>query len=49
MESSRQDLLIDMVVGRFIVKNNQIALSPRFTFKPKTGKGLPKTGVGFSL
>ena len=27
MDSSRQDLLIDMVVGRFILKNNQITLS----------------------
>jgi len=36
-----------MVVDRFIFKNNQVTLSPCFTFIPKPGVGLPKTGVGF--
>jgi len=47
MESSRQDLFIDMVVERFIFKNDQTTLSPCSTFIPKTGVGLPKTGVSF--
>jgi len=47
MESSRRDLFIDMVVDRFIFKNNQITLSPCFTFTPKTRTGLPETGVSF--
>jgi len=47
MESSRKDLFIDMVVERFILKNNQITLLPCFTFIPKTGVGLTKTGVSF--
>jgi len=37
MESSRRDLSIDMVVDRFIFKNNQITLSLCFTFIPTTG------------
>jgi len=28
MESSRRDLFIDMVLDKFILKNNQITLSP---------------------
>jgi len=36
MESSRRDLSIDMIVERFIFKNNQITLTPYFTFLPKT-------------
>jgi len=47
MESSRRDLFIDMVVDRFISKNNQITLSSRFTFIHKTGVVLPKTDVIF--
>ena len=47
MESSRRDLFIDMVVRRFIFKNNRITLSDSFTFIPETGVGLPKTGVSF--
>ena len=35
MESSRLDLFIDMVVDRFIFKNNQITHSYCFTFQPK--------------
>ena len=34
MESSRRDLFIDMVVDRFIFKNNEIKFSPGFTFIP---------------
>jgi len=34
MESSQRDLN-DMVVDTFIFKNNQITLSPCFTFIPK--------------
>jgi len=33
MDSSRRDLFIDMAVHRFILKNNQIKLSPRFASK----------------
>jgi len=44
MESSRRDLFIDMVVDRFIFRNNQVALSPCFTL---TGMKLPRTGVVF--
>jgi len=50
MDSSRQDLFIDMVIDvidRYIFKNNQIKLSPCSTFIPKTGEGLPKTGGSF--
>jgi len=47
MENSRRDLFIDMVVYRFIFKDNQITLSPYFTFIPKTSVGLPETGVSF--
>jgi len=47
MESSRRDLFINMVVDRFIFKNNQMTLSPCFTFIPKTGMGLPKSGISF--
>ena len=39
MESSRRDLSIDFVVDSFILKNNQITLSPYFTFVRKTGVG----------
>jgi len=34
---------------RFILKNNQITLSPCFTFIPKIGVGLPKTGLVFTV
>jgi len=51
MKSSQRDLFIDMVVDtcRFIFNNNQITLSPCFTFIPKTGVGLPKTGFFFTV
>jgi len=45
MESSQRDLFIDMVVDMLIIKNNQIALSPRFTLI--SGAGLPEKEVGF--
>jgi len=48
MESSRQDLFIDMVVDRFIIKNYQITLSLCFTFIIKIGQGLSKTRVRFN-
>jgi len=41
MESSRRDLFIDMVVDRFILKNNQITPSLYFNFIPKSGVVLP--------
>ena len=41
MESSRRDLSIDMVVDRFIFKNNQMEVSPCFIVILKSG-GLPK-------
>ena len=45
MQSSRQDLFIDINVGRFIFKRNQVTLSPCLTFTSKTGVRLPKIGV----
>ena len=46
-ESSRRDLPTNMVVDRFILKNNQITVSSRFIFIPNIDVGLPKTGVIF--
>jgi len=40
MESSWRDLFIDMVVDKFIFKNNQITLSLGLIFISKTGVGL---------
>jgi len=37
MKRSRRELSIDMVIHRNIFKNNQVKLSPCFTFIPKTG------------
>ena len=45
MESSQRDFPIDMVVERCIFNNNQITPSPCITVIPKTGMGLPETGV----
>jgi len=45
MKSYRQDLFIDMAVDRFIFKNNQITLSPCFSFTFKAGVELPKKGA----
>jgi len=36
-----------MIVDRFIFQYNQITLSSCVTFIPKTGVGLPETGVNF--
>jgi len=47
MASSRRDLFIDVIVDRFILKNNLITLSSCFTFIPKTGVGLHETGISF--
>jgi len=47
MKRSRRELSINMVINRFIFKNNQITLITCFTFIPKTGVGLPKTGIIF--
>jgi len=49
MESSQRDLFIDVVVDRFIFKNNYNTLLPWFTFIHKTGLGLPETGGYFLL
>jgi len=46
-EGSGRDLFIDMVVDWFILKNNQNTLFLCFTFIPKSGVGLAKTGVIF--
>jgi len=45
MEISRRDLLNDMAEYRPNLNNKQNTYYPRFTFSPKTGKELPKTGV----
>jgi len=47
MESSRRELFIDMVVDRFVFKNNRITLSPCLTFISKIDRGQTKTGVSF--
>jgi len=39
MESSRRDLFIDMVVDRFIIKNNQITLCALFHLHTQTRCG----------
>ena len=36
-----------MVVDRFTFKTKEITLSPCFDLIPKTGVGLPKSGVSF--
>jgi len=36
-----------MVADVFIFKNNQFTLFPCFTFIPKTGVGIPETGINF--
>ena len=47
MQRSRRKLSINVVVHMFILKNNQITSFPCFTFIPKTGTGLTKTGIIF--
>ena len=43
LESSRRDVVVDMIVDTFIFKNYQITLSYCFTFISKTGMRLSKT------
>jgi len=47
MESCRRDFFIDVIVYMIIFKNNQLIISPRFNFIPKTG--FPKARVGLPL
>jgi len=47
--SSRRYLFIDMVVLKFTFKHKLITLLFRFTSIPKTGMGLPKSGIIFFL
>jgi len=50
MKTSRRELSIDMVVGRNIFKNNQIALFLCFNFMFETDMGLPvKQGFVFTV
>jgi len=49
MESSRWDLLNDMVEHRSILKNNQNAYNSRFSFTPETGLAFAKASVLFLL
>jgi len=47
MKSSRQERSFKVVINRFIFINNPNALFSCFTFIPKTGMELPKTGIIF--
>jgi len=47
MKRSRRELSINIVIDRSIFQNNQVTLSPCFTFIPQTNIGLPKTGLCF--
>jgi len=49
MERSRRVPFIDIVLDRFIFTNTSSTLFPCFTVIPKTGMGLPWTGVSFSV
>ena len=49
MKRSRRELSIDMVIDRFISKNNQITVFPCFTFIPKTGMGLSQIGFFYCV
>jgi len=49
MESSRRDLLNDVAEYRSVLKTDQNTYNARFSFTPKTGIELPKTGVSFLL
>jgi len=48
MKSFRRDIFIDMIDDRFIFKNNQITLTPCFTFIYFDVE-LPETGVGVTF
>jgi len=47
METSRRDLLNDEAEHGSILENDQNTCNLRFSFTPKTGIELPKTGVSF--
>ena len=47
MESCRRDLSNDVAEHRLTLKNNQNRYYPRFSFTPKIGTELPKTGVSY--
>jgi len=49
MESSRRDLSIDMVVDRFILKNNQITLSTCFASHLNHVQGYLKQDLVFAV
>ena len=49
IESSRRDLLNDMAEHTHILKNRRNMYYLRFSFTPKSGIELPKTGVSFIL
>ena len=49
MKSSHRDLYNDVPEHKTILKNNENTYYPRFSCTPKTGIGLPKTGVLFLL
>jgi len=46
-ESSLRALLNDVAELKSILKYDQNSYDPRFSFIPKTGIKLPKTGVSF--
>jgi len=46
---SRRELSIDVAGHRSMLKNYENTHYPHFTFMPKTGIALPKTGVLFLL
>jgi len=48
LKTSRREVSIGAAEHSSLLKNNQIKY-PRFSFTPKTGKELPKTGVLFLL
>jgi len=51
MKRSRPDLSIDkvIVIDSVTYKNSQMKVFHCFTFKPKTGLGLTKTGVSYTF
>jgi len=49
ISSSRRSPFNDMVVNKFVLKNNQIKLYPCFTFVIERRMGQPKTGFSFNL
>ena len=47
MQRSRRELSINVIINRFIFKNNQITPFPYFAFITEIGIGQPKTGIIF--